>query len=228
MATPAEALIKLRARPENFLKNYHVMTVRAMHQSGPTNFLFGGTGYVDIHTGNPVYNRTQRPGSILGTHHMHDSKNYKFSTDPADLIGTPAQVMAWHVDVSASAGIALGNIPSLAVSRNGGPDLMVTTLLNGCTFICEARANDVLMAHVQPTGGTTAAQLETDVINTGVLAGGGAAGSGIAFGGGRSYTANNNDVTIIGIRNGTQWQVFAQIHPRNVKSTVNVVEIFNG
>lgn len=225
MATPTEALGKLRSDPRNFLRQYFLMTVRAMGQSGPTAYWLGGTGYVDLE-GRPVYNRTARPGRVLGTLRMQESKNFKFSPNRNDLIGTPAQLMVWHVDVTPSASIVNDQVPALAVSRNGGPDIMVTTLLNGCTFACEATPHAVLMAHVQPTGGTTAPQLETYIMNRGALVGG--AGARRAFGGGRCYTAMSSDVTIVGVRAGQQWRIFAQIHPRNEKETSEVVEFFTG
>lgn len=227
MASPTEALARLQNDPESFLWNYYLIIVRAMHQSGPTQYWFGGTGYVDLQ-GRTVYDRTARPGSVPGNLRMHNSKNFKFSPRQADLVGNPVQLMAWHIDVSPSAGIALGGIPSLAVSRTGGPDIVLTTLLNGCSFVCEPTAHNVLMAHVQPTGGTTAAQLETDILNTGALAGGAGVAAKRAFGGGRCYTAASNDVTIVGVRSQQQWRMFAQIHPRNQKHTDNVVEFFTG
>jgi hypothetical protein len=174
-----------------------------------------------------VYDRTRRPGSILGNLNQHNSKNFKFSPRQPDLLGNDyVHVMAWHVDVSGAGSIALGAIPSLSVSRTGGPDIMVTTLLNGCSFICEPRANDVLMAHVQPTGGITGAQLETNIINTGALVGGGGGSS--VFGAARCYSSAANDVTIIGVRTNTHWRVFAQIHPGGQRTVLNVVEFFNG
>lgn len=227
MATPAQALAKLRTDPDGFLKAYYLLTVRAMRQSGPTQYWFGGTGYVDLQ-GRTVYDRTARPGGVLGNRRMHDSKNFKFSPHPGDLVGDPVQLMAWHVEVSPSAAIALAGIPSLPVSRIGGPDIVLTTLLNGCTFVCQPTAHSVLMAHVQPTGGTSAADLETGIMNTGVLAGGAGAAPKLVFGGSRCYTAASNDVTIIGVRSGRQWRMFAQIHPRNQKHTSRVVEFFTG
>lgn len=227
MATPTEALARLQSDPESFLRNYFLIIERAMHQSGPTQYWFGGTGYVDPH-GRTVYDRTARPGRILGNLRMHDSKNFMFSPDPHNLAGTPVQVMAWHIDVFASADIVLGGIRARAVSRTGGPNIVLTTLLNGCTFVCEPTAHSVLMAHVRPTGGTSASQLETDIINTGALVGGVGVAAKRTFGGGRCYTAASNDVTIVGVRSGQQWRMFAQIHPRGLRNISRVVEFFTG
>lgn len=223
MATPVQALAKLRNQPERFLRNYYLKTVRALRQSGPTTYWFGGTGYVDMQ-GNTVYDRTPRPGRLLGTLNMHNSRNFKFSPHAGEPVGDPIQLMAWHVDVSPSNGMALDNIPGLRVSRSGGPDLVLTTLLNGCSFVCEPRPTHVLMAHLQPTGGISAAQLEADILAGGAFAGGG--GDLTVFGGGLCYTAATNDVTIIGVRTGQVWRMFAQVHPRNARHVSSAVRFF--
>lgn len=226
MTTAAGALAKLRQDAQRFLSNYYLIVERAMNQAGPTQYWLGALGYVA--NGAIVYDRTPRPGSILGNLRMHNSKNFKFAPRQGPHVGPTAAVMAWHVDVVGSAAIAVGAIPSLQVSRVGGPDIMVTTLLNGCTFVCEAALNDVLMAHVQPTGGTTAALLETNIVNNGALVGGAGVGAPTAFGGGICYVAANNDVTIVGVRANNVWHLFAQIHPRRTRTVSNVVNFFNG
>jgi hypothetical protein len=227
MATPQGALAQLRNEPDYFLANYYVITERAMHQSGPTPYYFGALGYVALN-GTVVYDRTPRKGRYLGSLRMHNSKNFKFARSGTSVVGNTVNLMAWHVDVVGSATVPVGAIPSLAVSRGGGPNIVLTTLLNGCSFVCEARVHDVLMAHVQPTGGTSAAQLETNITNNGALVGGAGAGAVTVFGGGVSYTAANSDVTIIGVRQGVAWELYAQIHPRNQRTIANVVQFFNG
>jgi hypothetical protein len=227
MATPTAALQLLKADPETFLKNHYLLSVRTMFTSGVTEYWFGGVGQV-MGDGNVVYTRTPRPGSILGSLHMHDSKNFKFSPYRFELVGDPIKTMAWHVDVTESHTTNLAQIPPLAVSRHGGPDLVVTTLLNGCCFVCEPAVNAVFMAHLRPTGGTHADQLENTVINTGAFNGGGGVGAKVAFGGARSYNVTDHDVTIVGLRDSGRWRMFAQIHPRNQRATLAVVEFFNG
>jgi len=227
MTSAAGALAKLREDPARFLANYYLITERAMGQPGPTPYFLGALGYLDLQN-RIVYDRTPRPGSILGNLRMHNSKNFKFAPRQGPLVGVTAPVMVWHVDVQPSAAMVVGAIVPQQVGRGGGPDIMVTTLLNGCTFICEATVNDVLMAHVQPTGGTTAALLETNIINNGALVGGGGVGSCTAFGGGIGYTAANTDVTIVGVRDNQAWSVFAQLHGRNQRNITGVVNFFNG
>ncbi|MBX3585719.1 MAG: hypothetical protein KF796_03660 [Ramlibacter sp.] len=226
MTTAAGALAKLRNDPASFLANYFLINERAMHQSGPTQYWLGALGYVNLQ-GQTVFDRTPRPGSILGTWRMHNSKNFKFARNQGAVVGVTAPAMVWHVDVVGAAAINVAAIPSLQVSRVGGPDIMVTTLLNGCTFACEARVNDVLMAHVQPTG-TTAALLEANVIANGALANGGAVGSLTAFGGNLGYNPGASDVTIVGVRTNGAWALYAQIHPRNQRAITQVVNFFNG
>ncbi len=229
MATPIEALGKLHGNPENFFRDYHVLVVRAVRQSGPTPYWFGGVGYVHSR-GKTIYNRTARPDGILGRLRMHDSKNFKFSPVRGDLVGSPAPLMAWHVDVvgSDSATIVGNVVPALAVSRYGGPDIVLTTLLNGCTFVCDPTPHSVLMAHVQPKGaGTTGENLHARIQGGGMQLQGSQGVAGRRTFGRTDYTAND-DVTIIGLRSGTVWRMFAQVHTRNEKDRTRVDEFFNG
>ncbi|HEX8813459.1 MAG TPA: hypothetical protein VF742_15830, partial [Terracidiphilus sp.] len=157
MATPQEALAKLQINPGHFLENYWIKTTRAMNVSGPTNYYFGArsSGVQDQH-GNMLPSRTARPGSILGTLRMHDSKNYLFvPPGPVNLnniAGASVHMLVWHVDVISRGALPnMQSIPPLRVSKINGPDIMVTTSLNGCTFCCETVGNDVFMGHVRPT-----------------------------------------------------------------------------
>ncbi len=227
MATPSESLARLCDDPARFLRDYYVKTVRAMHQSGPTEYWFGETGYHDTVSHQDVYDRTPRPGRFLGRLRMHNSKNFKFSTNTTNLLGEPVKVEAWHVDVLQSSNFNhFGEIEPLRVSRQYGPRLMVTTLLNGCTFFCQPTEDDVLMAHIQPIG-ISGTALETGILNTGAFNGFKETAGKIAFGLGRCYTSFD-DVTILGIRFGQNWRVFAQIHPRTQRHISKVVEIFTG
>jgi hypothetical protein len=235
MASPTEALNMLRANPKDFLENYHLMCSRVMHNNGQAQVWFGAQGYID-QSGTEIYNRTPRPGRILGTRRMHDSKNFKFSANHApnnlEVFDNPVQVGVWHVDVYPSATTNLANIPSLEVSRGGGSDIVITTLLNGCTFLCQPTTDFVRMAHIQPTGGTTSGALETNVRANGifnspnVVAGQGAI---TVFGGGTGYTNLTSDVTVAGSRTAQgRWRVYAQIHTRYTRTITDVIEIFEG
>jgi hypothetical protein len=88
------------------------------------------------------------------------------------------------------------------VPRGGAvADIMVTTLLNGCTFVCQEVGNNVLMAHVQPIGLT----------------------------GNQLYNSQTDEATIIGVRTGRKWRVFAQVHPQGGdRRILRVVEVFAG
>ena len=226
MATPAQALGMLRANPEVFLKNYYVMADRDVaNGSGQSTYYFGATGMVRL-DGTIEYNRTARPGAILGSWRTHMSKNFKFSVNPALLAGATEKLRVWHVDVQHSSDIGEHDrVPALAVSRSDGPDLMVTTLLNGCTFMCEPVENAVLMAHVRPMGKTGAA-LHADM-GARRMEGGGLRAHG-AYGAATDDRADQQDVTIIGVRGYRQWKVFAQRHPRNQRTIQKVECIFNG
>lgn len=230
MATPQQALAKLRSDPGSFLKNYYVRIDKKPNVSGETDFWFGGV----IGGGKGGYLRTARPDEVLGTLRMHESKNYKFTPRRESVIGSPAQVRVWYVDVTESATVVQNRIPSLAVSRRAGPDIMVTMLLTGCTFVYEPTPHCVLMAHMKPAAGQPpgeGARLETAIMNSYMLSGGLGFGKATAFGAGRAYTSLTEEVTIIGVRSQEQWRLFAQYHPRagdNMRSVTQVVEFFNG
>lgn len=225
MATPAQALAMLQASPKTFLKNYYVQVERAMHQMGPTAYWFGATGAMGLNN-LPIYDRTPRKNKVLGSLYMHNSKNFRFSTNPLALLGNGSvQLQAWHVDVQSAAAVQLNDIPALAVTRAGGPMVMVTTLLNGCSFVCEPLQHSVLMAHIQPIG-TNAIQLEADIIANGALHGG-AGGPLTVFGGGIRYNAVQDDVTVIGVRKGTRWRLYFQAHPAAQRTISDADKFFD-
>jgi hypothetical protein len=69
------------------------------------------------------------------------------------------------------------------------------------------------MAHAQPIG-LTGNQLATNITNTGAFNIPGAqAGPLRSFGPG-AYNSQTEEATIIGVRTGRKWRVFAQLHPR--------------
>jgi hypothetical protein len=85
----------------------------------------------------------------------------------------------------------------------GGPDIMVTGQLSGCSFIMvAAAAGTVNVAHVHPTG-TTGALLRAALI---------AANPGAQIYGVGHYDSNDRTVSIMGVRTGTAWRIYAQKH----------------
>ncbi len=223
MATPAVALGKLRNNPEGFLRSYYLQVERAMNVNGIAQYLLGATGTV-LMGGQIQFDRTPRPGRILGGLHTHNSKNFRFTRVAGAVVGGSVTTLVWHVDVQQANAINVGQIAPVPVSR-AGPDIMVTTLLNGCSFVCEAVGPNVLMAHIQPTG-TSSPALEAQLHATGALVGGGPPGTLSVFGG-HQYNAYE-DATVIGVRHGQNWHLFAQVHPRGTRNISRVVEFFVG
>jgi hypothetical protein len=232
MASPREALDMLRANPMTFLSNYYVRTYQG-HGSGQIDYSFAATGV--MRNGREVYDRTQRPGRILGQCRMHNSKNFKFAptgnaAGTANFLGARESLPVWHVDVVMSDTIAIGAIPFLQVA--GGPDIMVTTLLSGCSFVCEAMGASVLMAHVMPRGQTSTAL--ADAIGAGGHFNGSVTdvsyygGNEATRGAGLGYNAQANDVTVVGVRLRNFWHIYAQKHTRRGRDILSVTEFFHG
>lgn len=92
-----------------------------------------------------------------------------------------------------------------AYSLDGGPDLMITGQLSGCAFAV-AKPGATLVAHIQPGGGRGEGH---DLRNTLVKDGRfkGYANAPVKVFGLGDYTAY---AYIVGIRNGNDWQFFAQ------------------
>ena len=221
MPTPQEALNKLRSDPRDFLRTYYLKceTMGAINSSQHT-FWFGGTGFTNQNN-QTVHDRSP----VQGTFRMHQRKNFLFTPNQPSLIGTSIQVPVWHVAVTqVAAPLNMAAVVPLQVSSSMGADIMVTTVLNGCSFFCDTFQNTALMAHLMPNGGNTGDQLEQDIIGTGLydsvqgdfqgVNGALHRGQGTVFGAHNGYTANANDVTIVGVRTGTHWRVYAQRHTR--------------
>lgn len=223
--TAAQAVLSIQTNLRWFLKNYYLITESAGLASGPTLYYGGGLGYTD-EDGELVFDRTQRRGRILGVLRRHNSKNFKLTTHQFRLLGTNAPLNACHIAVTAANTIGnFGAMPSHSVPRTPG-SVMVTTLLNGCTFAMHSRLATVEMVHIQPIG-TTPAALAGNVIANGAMAV--HAGPIAAFGSGAGYDHTVEDVTVIGRCTGAGlWKVYAQVHTRQQRNILRVDKIFEG
>lgn len=131
--------------------------------------------------------------------------------------------MAWSVKMVNYGDIDVTGLVALNVLNQGGPDIMVTGLLNGCTFCMQNTDNGVAMTHIRPVGGTDAVKLQTEVATRGRFAGSGMSMQ--TFGMATEYSGRE-DATIIGIRKAGSWRVYAQIHERMAQEISRVVKIF--
>jgi hypothetical protein len=132
-----------------------------------------------------------------------------------------AGFMAWSVPMLFSNVVNNAGLAGVEALDNGGPDLMVTGLLNGCTFCIEPTANGVRMTHVKPSGGTNAVALQNGLAIQGRFAGGGG-GPVQTFGMSTEYSGTE-DATLIGVREPAGWRIYAQIHTR---MTQNILRAF--
>ncbi len=225
MTTPSGALNDLRGNPKRFLQEYYLKISRST-VTGEAMYWLSAYSYDDP-AGRTVYERAPRPGRFLGNLHTHDSKMFKL--EPYDLAprlaGQGVIISAHHVPVVQSNAL---NIGTTQIPRGGAvADIMVTTLLNGCTFVCQEVGDNVLMAHVQPIG-LTGQQLATNIANGTFNIAGVQAGTLRSFGP-NVYNSQTEEATIIGVRTGRKWRVFAQVHPQGGdRRILRVVEVFVG
>ena len=132
--------------------------------------------------------------------------------------------MAWSVLMVHYNQVNTADLRPLLVSSSGGPDIMVTGLINGCTFCTLKTPNGVAMAHVKPSG-IDAVRLHTMLSTQGRFHG--IPNPFQTFGQASDYTATE-DATVVGIRRGGIWKVYVQIHTRTQAPILRVARIFKG
>jgi hypothetical protein len=222
--TPAQAIIELRAQPRKWLETHYLKAYAGL----PANFsvqqpTFGNTGYVDVQglrgpAGAPVFDRS--PGTARRFLCMAGKDRRSFTFDraggQAGFVGATVTATVVNVPVigSDTVGNNFANVPldDLATIQQG--DFLVTTLLNGCSFVINGAGPSV--GHFQPRGGTTAGALRNALQGH----------YGLVFGGGgNEYDQNLEDVTIIGVRRPGGWKIYAQVHTRNSRDIRRVVKI---
>jgi hypothetical protein len=225
----AALLALLRANPETFLQKHYLKT-RVSHNAvfGLADYYFGGA--VDFNSKNkskPLRwgaGRWTKGSKVLNfvPHSM------LFQLAPGDKKVPPEKLAAtpvWLVPAELASGVA--NYAALdGDTVQGGSDIMITPLLNGCSFCCADSPQGVLMKHIQPHGATNHAVLATAISNAGAFAGQ-TAGTFRFFGsGGFGYDVNTEDVTIVGVRRNGLWGVYAQVHSSQVNSISSVTKFF--
>lgn len=222
--TPAQALIELRAHPRKWLEKHHLMVFAGI----PGTFSaqqpnFGNTGYVDAlgivgPAGDPVFNRTVGSARTFGPWTGTDRRGFAICSPgnhQAQFVGVVAQASVINVPVVGSA--TLAGYAGIALDDLGtalGRDLAVTTLLNGCCYVMDGANPQV--KHVQPTGGISSLALR-NALQPHYTA--------VFGGGGTEYDQALEDVTILGVRRGGGWKIYAQVHTRNARDVRRVVKI---
>jgi hypothetical protein len=90
-----------------------------------------------------------------------------------------------------------------------GPVLMVTGLLNGCTFCMLKQGAQVICAHIRPPGGANAGKdLHSRMMNRARMVG--HRGSPLVCFGRNDYPGN---ATVVGVRLHGEWKIFAGTRP---------------
>ncbi len=223
--TPAQALIALAAHPRKFLESHHVMAYAGIPATfSAQQHQFGSGGYVDAlgmvgPAGGSVFNRTAGTAKSFGPIGGTGKRAFAFcppGSMQAGLVAPIAQASVMNVPVVPSASLH-GNYVGIALNDLGGVvrDFAVTTLLNGCSYVIDGANPSV--THIQPTGGDSSAHVRNQLHGNYVI---------VYGGGGNEYDHNTEDVTIIGVRRGVGWKIYAQVHTRNVKDIVRVTKLF--
>jgi hypothetical protein len=222
--TPAQALIELKTHPRKWLEKHHVKAYAGVPATFSAQQLtFGNTGYVDVQglqgpAGGNVFDRSPGTAKSFGPWSGKDRRAFTFDRagGQAGFVGPTVQAAVVNIPVIASAAVQ-ANYANIGLHDLGtalGRDFAVTTLLNGCSFVIDGANPSV--CHVQPTGGTTSGALRNALQpHYGVVFGGG----------GNEYDHNVEDVTIIGIRRGGGWKIYAQVHTRNLRNVLRVVKL---
>jgi hypothetical protein len=185
LTKPYDAYQKLLANPDAFMRGFAVDIDEGTGIGSSVRNAFivnGGTA--------------KRPGEVLGVKRMHTTESFRIRERPdAELTDRmcyypfPAHFVAMHPS-------NIKPIPWYAL--RGGPDVMLTCKLTGCSFVVRKQNNVVEAAHLQP-------QEESGLDLNKRLQGGGQ----VAFGR-VNYDLEKRTITILGVRSGGRWRMFAQ------------------
>lgn len=191
--TPQNAYNSLMADPVSFLKTYPVRIFGSPGASGVTQYAIENRG------------PSHRPGTIRGTHNWHTTESFNIKRPAYVNNGYSFYAHSVHMDVGLT-NMQFYRLPSL-----GGPNIMLTGQLSGCSFVISpvAHGNDVDVAHVQP-----------QVVNPATLRNNLAVQHQNAFVFGVSeqrghYNGANRAVSIIGIRSAGRWKFYSQKQDRS-------------
>lgn len=134
---------------------------------------------------------------------------------------------AWYIamaDVSAGVGTTHFTLPG-----NGGPDIMLTSQLSGCTFGVgsDTGGGSRLVSHIQPDNGQNARQTLHNTMVGGLNNNVDGLFERENQPGKKSYESVKNRATVMGLRVGTAWQFWAQTYKagtnREIYSVTRIV-----
>jgi hypothetical protein len=225
MATKAQVLNEMTANPEAFLRHYLVMIVGGAAAtsgtpSGVATFDFYDYGNVAV----PGFT-TGLSGRLGITKNREKIRFRKRHMPPKSTLAAD-EFDAWYVAMAVSGSDV--QTTHTMVPGTGGPDIMLTSQLSGCTFgIGSATTTgDRLVSHIQPLDTDTG---RADMHNE-MLAGLNAGGVDAVFEkenrpGAHSYGGNaSNRTTIIGVRHNGHWGVYAQTY-NNAQGAAQIYKV---
>jgi len=171
--------------------------------------------------------------SMVWTYHAaHFPRNgrdgMKISSNAGVLGPGATQVQAHSVQMVGHANTPpLNQIPGYLLDHTG-PDLMLTGMLNGCSFIMKANANRtaVRVAHLQPQPGVgQGSALNVNCINSAAFVGD--AGPVVVFGRNSYPDAGTapRSATVLGLRHSGAWEIYAQIFDSATFAVVSATRI---
>ncbi len=212
---PVAAFNQLTTEPVRFLKTYPLKITGAMGASGVSQYLLGARG------------PSQRPGRFMGTHNWKTTES--FNIRPDNVVAR-AYLPGAHQFGAHSIQMNVGT-PALTfyqLPAAGGPNIMLTGQLSGCSFVILPPAGGNLnVAHVQPVTRDASMTLRNNL--AAAYHGGFVYGIRNARG---FYKSKIHEVAVVGVRSAGSWRIFAQkqengkdnrilsvwqIHPGHVK-----------
>ncbi|AWF82089.1 hypothetical protein BTJ40_15320 [Microbulbifer sp. A4B17] len=191
---PAAALNLMTTNTSNFLKTYPVRIWGNTGASAVRQYCIGNGG------------NSYRPGTVLGTHNMHTTEAFQIRGSMFYMATNPHLFFTHSIHMDAGA----ANLGFYRLPPATGPSIMVTGQLSACSFVIRPVVGSTALdvAHIRPAG-----------ISGTVLRNNLSATYGTAFVYGTSdqrgfYNGANRTVSVIGIRTGTNWKIYAQKHDR--------------
>ncbi|CAN5582928.1 hypothetical protein BH10BAC3_BH10BAC3_30880 [soil metagenome] len=199
-----QALQLLQSDPLKFLRKYSVVPSVAGNAHGISEYSLALIA--DVFDQNYFAPKTiQRPSSFWG----RKKEGYSFKIIPD---GAPGSIKFPAISIVAKP--SNGPINPYRLMTNG-PNIMITPLLTGCCIVMIPDGLTWGVAHLQPAGGESGDFLRRRL-----------AAAGVKVYGAPDYEPGKNRSTLIGVRQGQQWDFYAQIQDRrNLHVQGNVLSV---
>lgn len=199
--TLADVEAEMMNRTEDFLRHY-LLRISGNHgYSGETDAWF-------IDWGRQATGFTTGWSGRLGTTHQRDEIGFEVQLNQPVLYAGGGQQRVWYVRMQEMNQTAVDT--HFCLPRVGGPDLMLTSMLSGCSFgVGNPSHGGQMVSHIRPPnalGGTQG--MSADQLDPLVEAG---LGSGTrALFSRTTQTGYTDQASIIGVRRNGDWGFYAQ------------------